>query len=1093
MNRNIYLLAFLMCISTSLLFGQSSVKPLHLVQQQKQMGATFPRVELFHTNLGASIKELDEAKTPHQILQLDDPLVDQVFHIQPERLLLPIKWQDEILELELVKVNIHASDFQVVESATNKAVEVNSGVHYRGVLKNDKSAIVAMSFSDSEIMGLISSAELGNLVLGKSTSSETVFGEHIIYNDKNLLEQFDLECSTKDDGPGYTREELSFNPGRAAGDCVRLYFEVDNDIHNNKGGIAGTTSFVNGIFNQVSTLYANENINTVISEIFIWSTPSPYNSNSSSGMLSAFQNFRTNWNGDLAQLLSYKASGGIAAGFNGICNNNRAASMSFASINTGYNIVPNYSWTIMVVTHEFGHLFGSRHTHACVWNGNNTAIDGCAGSTEGSCPLPGLPSQGGTIMSYCHITSVGINFNEGFGPQPGNVIRNKVASVTCTVSCGPPTCDDGVQNGNETGVDCGGPDCPACPSCNDGIQNGDELGVDCGGPDCTPCPCNNDFTLTINLDDYPEETTWEVRDLNGNVWVSGGPYGNQPDGSTVVEPICLPDGCYDFIIFDSYGDGICCGYGNGSYVLVENATGNVIASGGNFDNSQTTPFCADSTPLPSCTDGIQNGDEQGIDCGGSNCPPCIACTDHTLTIVLDQGPQQTTWTLSDAFGIVLYFGGPYSESGATIVENFCLDDGCYTFAIYDSNSNGICCRSGVGNYTFENANGVVIASGSAFGASDITNFCVGDGGNGPTCFDGIQNGDEEGVDCGGSCPTACPTCDDGIQNGDETGVDCGGSDCPPCDMCNDGVQNGDEEGVDCGGSCPTACPTCDDGIQNGDEEGVDCGGSNCPACPSANCNNPVILNSEDFEAGFGIWNDGGGDCRRSSADSEYAYSGTFCIRLRDNSSTSILTSDQFNYSDYSAISVDFTYVGDNMEFGEEFLLELSVNGGSSYTPIQSWSSGSEFANGEREFESVVIQGPFSTGTRLRFRCDASSNSDFVYLDDIVINYCDGAASLAPANNDMERKDEIVPSLSALRLFPNPTDSDLNVRFETQALEEIQVLITDLNGKIVSQQKLVVEDGEQQFVVDGNRLEAGIYFLHLLSSQGRKTEKFVIVR
>ena len=53
--------------------------------------------------------------------------------------------------------------------------------------------------------------------------------------------------------------------------------------------------------------------------------------------------------------------------------------------------------------------------------------------------------------------------------------------------------------------------------------------------------------------------------------------------------------------------------------------------------------------------------------------------------------------------------------------------------------------------------------------------------SGPTCDDGIQNGDETGVDCGGSCKpcTVDPTCDDGIQNGDETGVDCGGS-CEPC-------------------------------------------------------------------------------------------------------------------------------------------------------------------------------------------------------------------------------------------------------------------------------------------------------------------------
>ena len=142
----------------------------------------------------------------------------------------------------------------------------------------------------------------------------------------------------------------------------------------------------------------------------------------------------------------------------------------------------------MVVTHEMGHLIGSRHTHACVWNGNNTAIDGCEGQTEGSCSLPGYPSGGGTIMSYCHLQSVGINFNNGFGTQPGNVIRNTVANANCLTPCGSgPSCNDGIQNGDETGVDCGGSTCPPCPTCFDGIQNGDETGVDCGGS-CPPCP-----------------------------------------------------------------------------------------------------------------------------------------------------------------------------------------------------------------------------------------------------------------------------------------------------------------------------------------------------------------------------------------------------------------------------------------------------------------------------------------------------------------------------------------------------------------------------------------------------------------------------
>ncbi|MEO1515499.1 MAG: S8 family serine peptidase [Bacteroidota bacterium] len=129
-------------------------------------------------------------------------------------------------------------------------------------------------------------------------------------------------------------------------------------------------------------------------------------------------------------------------------------------------------------------------------------------------------------------------------------------------------------------------------TCTDGIQNGQETGVDCGGPDCPPCQtgCNdNDLTLTITLDNYPEETSWNITNSGGSTVASGGTYGSQPDGSTITEDICLPNDCYTFTILDSYGDGICCAYGNGSYSLNQGST--VLASGGSFGSSEATNFC----------------------------------------------------------------------------------------------------------------------------------------------------------------------------------------------------------------------------------------------------------------------------------------------------------------------------------------------------------------------------------------------------------------------------------------------------------------------------------------------------------------------
>ncbi|MEN0003859.1 MAG: S8 family serine peptidase [Bacteroidota bacterium] len=140
------------------------------------------------------------------------------------------------------------------------------------------------------------------------------------------------------------------------------------------------------------------------------------------------------------------------------------------------------------------------------------------------------------------------------------------------------------------------------PTCNDGIQNGQETGVDCGGPDCPSCPvgCNGtEVTLTITLDNYPEETSWVITNDAGTTVASGGTYGSFPDGSTLTETICLVDDCYTFTINDSYGDGICCAYGTGSYTLSDGGT--VLASGGSFGSSEATDFCIggpgpDTTP-----------------------------------------------------------------------------------------------------------------------------------------------------------------------------------------------------------------------------------------------------------------------------------------------------------------------------------------------------------------------------------------------------------------------------------------------------------------------------------------------------------------
>ncbi|PLX23674.1 MAG: hypothetical protein C0597_00750, partial [Marinilabiliales bacterium] len=109
-------------------------------------------------------------------------------------------------------------------------------------------------------------------------------------------------------------------------------------------------------------------------------------------------------------------------------------------------------------------------------------------------------------------------------------------------------------------------------------------------------PTTTDLSLTLTFDNYPEETSWTLKNSAGSTVASGGTYASQADGSTLVIPINgLADDCYDFTILDAYGDGICCSYGNGSYSLAV-AGGPVVASGGSFGSSEVTNFC-----LPAAT------------------------------------------------------------------------------------------------------------------------------------------------------------------------------------------------------------------------------------------------------------------------------------------------------------------------------------------------------------------------------------------------------------------------------------------------------------------------------------------------------------
>ena len=721
-------------------------------------------------------------------------------------------------------------------------------------------------------------------------------------------------------------------------------------------------------------------------------------------------------------------------------------------------------------THEVGHWLNLRH----IWGDGGCSVDDFVGDT----PTSDAANYGcATGHVSCSSTDMVQNYMDYSDDACMNLFTQGQKTRMRALF------DNG--GARESLLNSGACGSAPTPTCDDGIQNGDETGVDCGGPDCDPCNTNcNNVTITINLDNYPEETSWTITNANGAVVASGGTYGSQPDGSTVTITECLDDGCYDFNISDSYGDGICCSYGNGSYTVTD-ANGNTLASGGSFGSSETTNFCLGGGPTPTCDDGIQNGDETGVDCGGSNCPAC------------------------------------------------------------------------------------------------------------PTCDDGIQNGDETGVDCGGSDCPACPTCDDGIQNGDETGVDCGGSDCPACPTCDDGIQNGDETGVDCGGSDCPACPTCDDGIQNGDETGVDCGGPDCDPCNTGGCTDvTVTINLDNYpeetswtitDANGAVVASGGTygsqpdgstvTATECLADGCYDFTisdsygdgiccgyGNGSYTVTDANGNTLASGGNFgssentnfclssngggnptpNYCDANGNNVNYEWIerfqfggidntsGSNGGYADFTGTSTALTAGgtasvtmvpgftsSSYTEywsiwidynqdgdfddsgeLVSQSTGNSTLSGTVNLSPSALAGATRLRVAMKYNGYASSCGSFTYgeVEDYTVVFSGGQRDGGTATQA-----EISPITgspvyrSAMELFPNPAQSLLNLNYHSRVSETISIEVMNLMGQQLQLLTKEVNEGPNAFRLQLNELPEGTYMIRLRAGDEQYTEKLIIAR
>ena len=696
------LLTYCLLLAAHMLAAQDGLKPVARMVLQAHENATVPSYSLFNKSALpiSAIPELTSLPSGGILLDWDARQVTEVRSNSTEPVSVLLPWEDNsVVTLDLVPAKNFSSQFKVQLAQTGEEVEtVDKGVHFWGMVRGDASSLVSLSLFEGEVIGWIVRGEEQYsiaMVTGRGDK------KHLLHKEAKLEMPGGFTCHTDDELHRIGELEVEVeNRASNPDNCVKMFIETDYTVFQNKGSVANVTSYMTGVMSQVSVLYLNESINLVLNTLSIWSVNDPYTGPSASNYLTQFRNAKNGiYDGDLAHLVGIHNLGGVAY-LDVLCN--AYYGVGYSSITGSYNNVPVYSWTIEVLTHEIGHNLGSPHTHACAWNGNNTALDGCgptAGYSEG-CTAP-LPTNGGTVMSYCHLVSgVGINFNNGFGVQPGDRIRNEVYNASCLVPCG-------------------------------------------GGGGCT--------------------------------------------------------------------------------------------------------------------------------------------------------------------------------------------------------------------YTAINSNG--------------------------------------------------------------------------------------------------------------------------------------------FDASWGIWVDGGTDCARIN-NSAYANSPTFSIQLRDNTTSSVMTTTNQNWSSYEEITVDFSYVSVSFENGEDFWVQVATTGGNnSFVTKASFVAGNQFTNGVRQSASVVIPGPFSTATRLRFRADASDDDDQVYIDDVVITGCQQqfGGQIPERSVDGSVLEEPMESVSELWVGPNPASDYYSIRFHATEETAVSYWITDLSGKTIKQHTWRSGVGENQLTIPVNELSNGLYLVQVRAGKTVLTEKMVIAR
>ncbi|MBC7642183.1 MAG: hypothetical protein H7174_07580, partial [Flavobacterium sp.] len=176
--------------------GFSQHKVAERISEIIVANSKFQKISVFENVTNSNDNIIDKVVTNATMATIKLSEVNNIVASQYEYLELEIPFNNQIVEVQLYKINIFSDGFHV-DSDVSKNINYQKGVYYRGVVKNDFTSVVSFNFFKDECNGLISSDVYDNLVVGKLVKSNNIL-DYIIYKDSDLKILNTFKCNTKE-------------------------------------------------------------------------------------------------------------------------------------------------------------------------------------------------------------------------------------------------------------------------------------------------------------------------------------------------------------------------------------------------------------------------------------------------------------------------------------------------------------------------------------------------------------------------------------------------------------------------------------------------------------------------------------------------------------------------------------------------------------------------------------------------------------------------------------------------------------------------------------------------------------------------------